>query len=153
MLVRRSYFKHINPRGAVTDFRDVFQQAGKNRWRIALAAMAITGTLFWTLTKDSWRIPPAKPQITYINSFPLDRTLQETREFIEKNQKIKDEQEAFRKAQEEESKALYRKLGEISGMDVKKIEREAREAEAAEAARKEQAAQEARRQQAPVGGR
>ncbi len=144
MLTSRSYFKHINPRGALSDFREVFRQAGTNRWRIALAAMAITGTLFWTLTKDSWRIPPAKPQITYINSFPLDRTPQETKAFIDKNQKLKDKVEAREREIAEESKAIYRKLGEISGMDVKKIEREAKEAEAAKAARK---------QQAPVGQR
>ncbi len=144
MLIRRSYFKHVNPRGAVSDFREVFQQAGKNRWRIALAAMAITGTLFWALTKDSWRIPPPKPQITYINSFPMDRTAAETKAFIEKNQKIKDEQEALRKANEEESKKLWRAVGKASGMDVDKIERDAKAAEAAEAAA---------RQQAPVGQR
>ncbi|MFM6933113.1 MAG: hypothetical protein ACKOUT_12815 [Novosphingobium sp.] len=139
MLTRRSYLKNINPRGAVADFREVFNQAGKNRWRIAIAALAITCTLFWTLTRDSWRIPPAKPQITYINSFPLDRTPAETKAFIDKNQKLKDKVEAREREIAEESKAIYRKLGEISGMDVKKIEREAREAEAAEAARKQQA--------------
>ncbi|MCW1403967.1 hypothetical protein OKA06_17265 [Novosphingobium sp. MW5] len=144
MLIRRSYMKHINPRGAVADFREVFRQAGKNRWKITIAAMAITGTLFWALTKDSWRIPPAKPEITYINSFPLDRTPEETKAFIEKNQKLKDKVEAREKALAEESKELYRQLGRMSGMDVEKIEREAKAAEAAEAARK---------QQAPVGGR
>ncbi|MFM5907321.1 MAG: hypothetical protein ACKOPO_07025 [Novosphingobium sp.] len=144
MLVRRSYFKHVNPRGAVADFREVFRQAGKNRWKITLAAMAITGTLFWALTKDSWRIPPAKPEVLYINSFPIDRTPGETAAFVKKNQKFKDQQEAQRKAMEEESKALYRQLGRLSGMDVEKIEREARAAEAAEAANK---------QQAPVGQR
>ncbi|WP_310531458.1 hypothetical protein [Novosphingobium sp.] len=141
MKLRRSYMQHINPRGAISDFRDVFRQAGKNRWRIAIAAMAITGTLFWTLTKDTWRIPPAKPQITYINSFPLDRTPEESKAFIDKNQKLKDKVEAREREIAEESKAIYRKLGEISGMDVKKIEREAKEAEAA------------RKQQAPVAPR
>lgn len=139
MLIRRSYFKHVNPRGAVADFREVFRQAGKNRWRITIAAMAITATLFWALTKDSWRIPPAKPEITYINSFPLDRTPEETRAFIEKNQKLKDKVEAREREIAEESKAIYRKIGEMSGMDVEKIEREAKAAEAAEAARKQQA--------------
>ncbi|MFM5931551.1 MAG: hypothetical protein ACKOPQ_11620 [Novosphingobium sp.] len=144
MLVRRSYMKHINPRGAVADFREVFRQAGKNRWKIMLAAMAITGTLFWALTKDSWRIPPAKPEVLYINSFPMDRTPEETAAFVKKNQTIKDQQEAQRKAVEEEGKKIYRTLGRLSGMDVEKIEREAKAAEAAEAARK---------QQAPVGQR
>ncbi|PLK26616.1 hypothetical protein [Novosphingobium sp. TH158] len=143
-LGKRSYWQHINPRGALADFREVFRQAGKNRWRIAAASLAITSVLFWALTKDSWRIPPARPQITYINSWPLDRTEAETQAFIRKNQAMKDEQEAIRKRNEEETKALYRQLGRISGMDVEKIEREAREQEAAEQARK---------QQAPVGQR
>ncbi len=139
MKLSRSYMQHINPRGAIADFREVFRQAGKNRWRITIAAMAVTATLFWALTKDSWRIPPAKPQITYINSFPLDRTAEESKAFIDKNQKLKDKVEAREREIAEESKAMYRKLGEISGMDVKKIEREAKEAEAAAAARKQQA--------------
>ncbi|MEJ6011772.1 hypothetical protein [Novosphingobium aquae] len=147
MKLRRSYMQHINPRGAIADFREVFRQAGKNRWRITIAAMAVTATLFWALTKDSWRVPPAKPQITYINSFPLDRTPEETKAFIEKNQKLKDKVEAREREIAEESKAIYRKLGEISGMDVKKIEREAKEAEAAKAA------EAARKQQAPVASR
>lgn len=142
-LGKRSYFQHINPRGAISDFREVFRQAGKNRWRIAFASLAITAVLFWTLTKDSWRVPPPRPEITYINSWPLDRTAAETRKFIRKNQAIKDEQEALRKRTEEETKELYRQLGRISGMDVEKIEREAKQREAAEQAG----------QQAPVGQR
>ena len=136
---RSGYWQHVRPIGMIADFREVFRQAGKNRWKITIAAMAITATLFWVLTKDSWRIPPAKPEITYINSFPLDRTPEETKAFIDKNQKLKDKVEAREREIAEESKAIYRQIGRMSGMDVEKIEREAREAEAAEAARKQQA--------------
>ena len=41
-----SFWRQVRPRGAIADFAIVFQQAGRNRWRIGVAYASVTISLF-----------------------------------------------------------------------------------------------------------
>ena len=71
------------------------------------------------------------PEVTYINSWPEDRTEAETRAFIEANQKRKEQREELQRQYDEEGRKLWKTLGRASGMDVEQIEAKARADEAA----------------------
>ena len=128
-----SYWQKINPTGAIADFRAVFREAGPKRWPVALVAASITIGIFSIMAAESWRVPRPLPEVTYIKSWPLDRTEEETKAFIAANQKEKDAREAAIEAYEKEGRELWATLGKASGMDVDKIKRE----DEAERARKE----------------
>lgn len=147
-VTKSSYWKNVNPAGAIAEFREVFRDAGNSRWRIALYAALTTAFLFWLLTKDTWRAPPPRPKIVYINSWPKNRTAEQTKKFVDANQKWKDDRAAEEARAAEESRQMYKTLGRISGMDVDKIERDAK-AEASASA----AAEEARLQQQQALGK
>ena len=151
-VTKQSYWKNVNPVGAVGDLLAVIREAGENRWRIGFLSVATTSLLFWALTHESWRMPPPRPTVTYINSWPTDRSAAETKAFTAENQKWKDDRAAEQAAREEEGKRLYKALGRATGMDVDKIEAEAKaEASAAAAAEAKAAADSvAPEQQAPV---
>lgn len=133
-----SYWQKINPTGAIADFRAVFRDAGPKRWPVALVAASITVGIFSTMAAESWKMPRPLPKVTYINSWPIDRTQAESRAFVEANQKLKDEQQARIEAYEAEGRKLWSTLGRASGMDVDKLEAQA-EAERAAAKAAEQA--------------
>lgn len=124
----------MNPTGAIGDFLTVYRQAGRNRWWIGLIAAGLTVGTFSVMTGESWKKPRELPQITYITSWPEDRTEEETRAFIIENQKRKDELEAAQKAADEEARKLWKTLGRASGMDVDKIDAQASKERAAQEA-------------------
>ena len=132
-LTKSSYWKNVNPTGAVSDLFGVVRDAGSDRWRIGLAAAATTLLLFWLLTHESWRVPPPRPKVIYINSWPASRTMAETRAFIEANQKWNDERAAEQAKSAEEARQMYKALGRATGIDVDRIEREAKADAAVEA--------------------
>ena len=124
----------MNPTGAIGDFLTIYRQAGRNRWWIGLIAAGLTVGTFSVMTGESWKKPRELPQITYITSWPEDRTEEETRAFIIENQKRKDELEAAQKAADEEARKLWKTLGRASGMDVDKIDAQASKERAAQEA-------------------
>lgn len=120
-----SYWQKINPSGAVGDFVDVFRSAGSKRWPIALVSLAITTGVFSSLAWETWKKPRALPEVTYINSWPLDRTDAETQEFIKTKQKEKEAREAAIEAYEKEGRDLWATVGKASGMDVDNLKKQA----------------------------
>lgn len=130
-----SYWKNINPSGAVSDLIVVFRDAGPKRWPIALVSAAITVGVFSTLTFESWKKPRPLPTVVYITSWPDDRTAAETAEFIKANQKAKDEQAARIEAYEAEGRKLWATVGKASGLDVEKMQKQAEAERAAEKAK------------------
>jgi voltage-gated potassium channel Kch len=122
-----SYWKSINPGGAVSDLIVVFRDAGPKRWPIALVSAAITVGVFSSLTYESWKIPRAKPTIVFIDSWPEDRTPAETAAFIKANQKAKDEQAARIEAYEAEGRKLWATVGKASGLDVDRAAEKAKQ--------------------------
>lgn len=123
----------ISATSAITEFIEVFRDAGPTRWRTMLASAAITGFLFWALTHESWRGPPPRPTITYINSWPLTRSTKQTRDFIMANQKFNDARAKEQAEADEKMRQMYKAVGRASGMDVDRIERDAKADAAAKA--------------------
>ena len=126
-----AFWRNINPTGAIGDFITVFRQAGSNRWRFALLSAAMTVGVFSIMSGESWKKLRPLPEVTYINSWPMDRTEEETRAFIEANQKRKEEREELQRQYEEEGRKLWKTLGRASGMNLEEIEAKAKADEAA----------------------
>ncbi|WP_088306691.1 hypothetical protein [Novosphingobium sp. B 225] len=129
-----SFIKNINPTGAITDFIAVFRQAGSNRWWITLLALAMTVGTFSIMTGESWKKQRPLPEITYITSWPADRTDAETQAFIVENQKRKEAAEKAQQAVDAELRGLWKSLGRASGIDVEAIDAKANKDRAAEQA-------------------
>lgn len=135
-------WREASPKGALADLLTVYEQAGRHRWWIALISAIATVAVFSVMTGESWKKGRELPEVTYINSWPLDRSDAETQAYIAENQRQKDERAALEAKAEAEAKAFWKALGRVSGMDVEKIEAEL---EAEKAAKARVAAQ------APVG--
>lgn len=135
MATYRDLWKEASPRGAIADLRSVYDQAGKNRWWLmGLAALATTIT-FSLIAKDTWKAKRPEPEVTYISSWPADRTEAETKAFIAENQKRKEEQQAREAAFREAEREAYKALGRASGFDVDAMEKRAEEDRRADEAR------------------
>jgi hypothetical protein len=135
MILKRknSMWRDVSPTGAVADFIAVWRSAGNKRWRYLLASGVATMMLFWLIVREEHRAPARLPGITYINSWRADRSDAEIKASNQLFQSIREDKAREQAQAEEETKAMYRALGRISGMDVDKIEREAAAERAAEA--------------------
>ena len=128
-----SFWSNVRPVGAIADFRAVFAQAGRHRWRIALLAMATTWLVFSLVTHEEARIRPRPPHIDYINSWRANRSEAEIVAGNIANEKRKDELLADQARREEMVRGIYKSLGRAAGMDVDAIERQAKADDAAKA--------------------
>lgn len=140
MFTLRDVWRNAHPTGAVADLRLVFQQAGSNRWRIAVLAAATTFSIFYMLMGESWKAPRPKPDIIYIRTFAPNRTEAEIIASNIANQKRKDALAAEQAKRDADVREIYMKLGRMSGMDVNQIAAEG-DAERAAAAAKAKAEQ------------
>lgn len=136
-----AFFSRFNPRVGVADFWQEFRRPNPYRWRILAVSMAITGTLIYAFTQEGGFIPPERPTVSYITTFLEGRTDDEIIASNIANQELQDERQAARERTAERKRELFRTLGNVSGMDVEQIEREA-----AEVQTREDAAAEAERQ-------
>ena len=88
-------------------------------WLLSAACMPaalIIGGIIQDVAKKS--VPPP-PEIIYVESWRLDRSLEETLADQKERQKLREIKEA-------EVRERYKAIGRASGMDVDKIEREAK---------------------------
>lgn len=131
-LGKRSFWNNVHPVGAVADFRQVWHDAGRNRWLFMIMAAATTIGVFSIMADESWKGPPARPHVTYINSWTDDRPDSVIKREIEENQKLQDKLRAEQAKRDEKVKDIYRTIGKASGMDVAAIEAQARKDDAAE---------------------
>lgn len=150
-----SFLRNVNPTGAISDFRNVFRDAGPARWRIMIvAALCTFGTFGVMAITQNWTGERRLPKITYINSWPEDRTEAETKAFVIENQKKKEAREQADAAAAAEAQRLWMAVGRASGMDVEALKKQA-DADAAAAKAKADAADKATAkkaaQQTPVG--
>lgn len=130
-----SYWRNISPRGAIADFRVVFEQAGRNRWRFAIASAAVTVAIFSVMANEGGRGLPRPPEVTYINSWPVDRTEAEIVRSNRINQERKERAAAAQAARDEEARQAYIALGRATGMDVDAIAAKAAAERAAQKAK------------------
>jgi len=121
-----------NPRGAIADFRQVFRQAGRNRWKFALLSAVATGSVFSLMFQQEERGLPKPPRVTYISTLPPGRSDEEIMRENRANELIKQRLAAEQAKRDEEVKAIYRTIGRMSGMDVDAIEARAKAERAAQ---------------------
>lgn len=129
-------WKNVDPVGAIADFRTVWQQAGSNRWWIALAAAASTFGIFSLMAQEEHRILPRPPKVIYITSWRADRSDAEIIASNKANQVYQDKLRAEQAKRDEEVRQIYKKIGRMSGMDVDAIEAKAKAERTAEDAAK-----------------
>lgn len=121
----------FNPTPGALDFWNEFRKPTPYRWPILGVSALMTFTLMYQFTSESVLVPPAPPQVTYIASFPADRTDAEIIASNIENQRNQDAVAALLEQNEERKRELYRALGRASGMDVDEIDREAAQERAA----------------------
>ena len=138
-LGKASYWRNVNPTGAVGDFIEVWRRAGGRRWPFVAAAMATTIGVFYVIVQESWKGPPPKPEVIFINSWTEDRSDAEIARTNIENQKLQDKLAAEQAVREQRVKDMYRTIGRASGMDVDAIEKKAAADAAREKAAKERA--------------
>ena len=125
-----SIWKTANPTGAIADFIEVYRQAGSNRLRIGFVAALCTFGVFSVMMTQSWKKQRKLPEVTYINSWPADRTAEETRDFIAANQIKKDALEKAQAASDKEAQDMWMAVARASGIDAEAIKRKADAAKA-----------------------
>ncbi|MBW8784602.1 MAG: hypothetical protein JF593_08180 [Novosphingobium sp.] len=150
-----SFWRNVNPAGAIGDFITVFREAGSNRWRFAALSAAVTVAIFSVMASEETRIPPARPHVTFITTFQPNRSDAEIMASNVANQKQKEQLAAEQAKREEDVRKIYKTIGRMSGMDVDAIERKAKAQEAADARKQAAELAELRRreQQAALAGR
>lgn len=129
---RSGMWADVRPTGMIADFRQVWREAGHNRWRFALVAGACTFGVFYVMMGQEASAPHHPPKVTYITTFPAHRTDAEIEAENIANQKRKEALALDQARRNEDVRKLYKELGRWSGMDVDKIAREADAQNAAE---------------------
>lgn len=133
MLFKRSgYWKDVSPTGMIADFREVWKQAGHNRWRIAAVSAACTFGIFFLMSTQEGKGPHPPPKVTYISTLPQHRSDAQILAENIANQKRKEAWAAQQAKRDAEVREIYKTVGRMSGMDVDKIAREAEARQAAE---------------------
>ena len=119
-----SYWRNISPRGAIADLIDFWRQPTPYRWQILGLSVALTFTMMVLLIPESQRVPPPRPQITFITTFEAGRSDDEIVASNIENQKRQDRIEAEMKARAERRREAFRALGRASGFDVDALEKQ-----------------------------
>ncbi len=128
------FLSRLNPGPGIADFWTEFRRPNPYRWPALGISMLITFTLLYLFTQERVVLPPERPVVTYITSFAPDRTEAEIVAANIANQRRQDEITRLAAERQERIRDMYRTLGEMSGMDVERIEREAAAERAAEQA-------------------
>ena len=136
MSLFRRILRRLNPIRALGDLGEQLSTPYPHRFKIILAALAVTGTLFSLIWQEGGAGIPHPPQITYIQSLDPNRSEAEIVAGNIAATKAARAQEAEEAAGEERIRQMYKTLGRVSGMDVDKIEAKAKADRAAEAAAK-----------------
>ena len=122
-----SIFRDVSFVGAGADLITFLRTPRQHRWLLVILACAPPAFIVMLFNLDVLEVTrPGEPEVTYIESWPADRSIKEIVASNLARQKIEDAQEA-------KIREAYKALGRASGMDVERIEREAEEARAAKA--------------------
>ncbi len=120
-----SIFRDVSFAGAGADLITFLRTPRQHRWLLVVLACAPPAFIVMLFNLDVLEVTrPGEPEVTYIESWPADRSIKDIVASNLERQKIEDEQEA-------KIREAYKALGRASGMDVDRIEREAEEARAA----------------------
>lgn len=124
-----SFFRDVSVRSAGTDLIGFLRNTERHSLPLLLAACVPTAIIIYTFYLDTLeKAKPPPPSVTYFESWPATRTIEESKAAITERQKLKDEM--IRR-----EKDAYKAFGRAVGMDVDRIEREAEAERAAEKAK------------------
>ena len=136
MSLFRRLRRRLNPLAALGDLGKELARPHPHRFKIIFAALAVTTGLFSVIWQEGGAGLPRPPQITYIESFDPNRSEAEIVAGNVAATKASRAAEAEEAASAERVRQMYKTLGRVSGMDVDKIEAEAKADREAEAAAK-----------------
>jgi len=123
-----AFFKDVSFCNARTDLIGFLRNTGKHSPWLFLAACMPTAIIIYTFYIDALvKGTPPPREIIYVESWPANRTLAETKAAIAERQQRKDEMRV-------REKEAYKAFGRAVGMDVDKIDREAQLEQAAKKA-------------------
>ncbi len=121
-----SFFRDVSFRNAGSDLIRFLRTSENHSFPLLLAACVPTAIIIYTFYLDTLeKAKPPPPSVTYFESWPATRTIEESKAAIADRQKLKDE---FMRREKE----AYKAFGRAVGMDVERIEREAEAERAAE---------------------
>jgi hypothetical protein len=130
-----SFFRDVSFRNAGSDLIGFLRAPGEHKPVLFLAACVPTAIIMYTFYLDGLdKAKPPPPTVTYFESWPATRTIEESKAAIAERQKKKDE--LILREQE-----AYKAFGRAVGMDVDRIEREAKAEQAAKKTREDSAVQ------------
>ena len=123
-----SFFKDVSFRNAGSDLVGFLRTSGNHSPWLFLAACVPTAIIIYTFYIDTLeKAKPPPPTVTYFESWPATRTIEESKAAIAERQKLKDKMIL-------REKEAYKAFGRAVGMDVERIEREVAAERAAEQA-------------------
>lgn len=128
--------RRINPLAALGDLGKELARPHPHRFKIMAVALAITIGLFSVMWQEGGAGLPRPPEITYVQSFDPNRSEADIVAGNIAATKASRAAEAEEAASQERIRQMYKTLGRVSGMDVDKIEAEAKAERAAEEAAK-----------------
>lgn len=129
-----SFFRDVSFRNAGSDLIGFLRTSENHSFPLLLAACVPTAIIMYTFYLDSMeKSKPPPPSVTYFESWPATRTIEESKAAIAERQKLKDKMI-------QREKEAYKAFGRAVGMDVERIEREAKAEAAKEAAARSGAA-------------
>ncbi|WP_373476700.1 hypothetical protein [Sphingorhabdus sp.] len=115
-----AFFKDVSFKNAGADFIGFIRTPGHHSPWLFLAACVPTAIIIYTFYLDAMeKATPPPREIIYIESWPASRSIEDSKAAITERQKIKDKMIA-------REKEAYKAFGRAVGMDVDRIEREAR---------------------------
>lgn len=129
-----SFFRDVSFRNAGSDLISFLRMSERHSLPLLLAACVPTAIIIYTFYLDGMeKSKPPPPTVTYFESWPATRTIEESKAAIAERQKLKDKMI-------QREKEAYKAFGRAVGMDVERIEREAKAEAAKEAAARSGAA-------------
>ena len=115
-----SFFRDISFRNAGSDLISFLRMSDRHSLPLLLAACVPTAIIIYTFYLDGLeKSKPPPPSVTYFESWPATRSIDESKAAITERQKLKDKMI-------QREKEAYKAFGRAVGMDVERIEREAK---------------------------
>jgi hypothetical protein len=105
-----SFFARMSPIRAINDLRSYL--AGRPSYELVflMLAIVITGFLIYLFARNDYGAPPYRPDIVYVEQWPLNRTDAQIRAAQVVDQKVKEKRLAELKAAQEKRKAEFKKV-------------------------------------------
>jgi hypothetical protein len=119
-----SFIQQASLKGGAADLVGFLRQRGSVRPLVLLTACLPTAAIIGMFYLDSMnKAKPPPPSVTYFESWPADRSVDESLSANREYQKRKD-------AMRQREREAYKALGQAVGMDVEKLDAEAQAEEA-----------------------